>query len=160
MVYLTMLPYFNPRSRKGSDEYYSGDSDVTVISIHAPARGATSKRNLFRYSRHISIHAPARGATQIQRYAARLITISIHAPARGATYGEGIFFKGKYISIHAPARGATLVVHHNISNLTFQSTLPQGERPNGGSTWAFNTDFNPRSRKGSDRFLENISVRS
>ncbi len=38
---------FNPRSREGSDGYYfhlPGDS--TIISIHAPARGATSVRRL------------------------------------------------------------------------------------------------------------------
>ena len=35
-----------------------------VISIHAPARGATGGSEPARLSRHISIHAPARGATR------------------------------------------------------------------------------------------------
>ena len=34
---------FNPRSREGSDRYFETDADgVEWISIHAPARGATS----------------------------------------------------------------------------------------------------------------------
>ena len=33
----------------------------------------------------VSIHAPARGATEIERIKAKLIIVSIHAPARGAT---------------------------------------------------------------------------
>ena len=55
---------FNPRSREGSDNagILRIDKD-SVISIHAPARGAT-KRFDCKWIRHrISIHAPARGAT-------------------------------------------------------------------------------------------------
>ena len=57
--------YFNPRSREGSDE-----SEVVAIaanpkiSIHAPARGATSRMERHGRNQQISIHAPARGATQ------------------------------------------------------------------------------------------------
>ena len=58
--------YFNPRSREGSDE-----SEVVAIaanpkiSIHAPARGATSRMERHGRNQQISIHAPARGATSI-----------------------------------------------------------------------------------------------
>ena len=77
----------------------------------------------------ISIHAPTRGATGLCRFLARIFTISIHAPTRGATFRmiiiitvfsfqstllqeerhnhpvrEEDYFK---ISIHAPTRGAT-----------------------------------------------------
>ena len=34
-----------------------------MVSIHAPARGATGGRNYVRKSLTVSIHAPARGAT-------------------------------------------------------------------------------------------------
>ena len=78
--------YFNPRSREGSDAVTDCKIDeLTRISIHAPARGATStyawKKMIsgfqstlprgerlftviqFIYKCYISIHAPARGAT-------------------------------------------------------------------------------------------------
>ena len=59
--------------------------------------------------RAVSIHAPARGATSALN---RLLTyprVSIHAPARGATIGRKLKAVGTYVSIHAPARGATLM---------------------------------------------------
>ena len=55
--------------------------------------------------------------------------ISIHAPTRGATRAEQALSEYKNISIHAPTRGATHVYWPRIRS---------------------NTDFNPRSHKGSD----------
>ena len=63
------------------------------------------------------------------RYCCDIFKISIHAPARGATHPNDYTGQGGYISIHAPARGATLT-----------QTLITG----------YLSDFNPRSRKGSD----------
>ena len=81
-----MWKYFNPRSREGSD---SIDWEGRVLAI-------------------ISIHAPARGATSMSTSKSSTISISIHAPARGATHnGKNVEITGK-ISIHAPARGATM----------------------------------------------------
>jgi len=77
----------------------------------------------------VSIHAPARGATLIVCACGVVIGVSIHAPARGATDAANDF-KASYVfqstrprgarqtggacsdqhrvvSIHAPARGAT-----------------------------------------------------
>ena len=100
---------FNPRSREGSDkrerlitdevqafqstlprgERRRFNDDVKsslVISIHAPARGATIKLLPSEANTIISIHAPARGATEVEITKARPVAISIHAPARGATF--------------------------------------------------------------------------
>ena len=55
--------YFNPRSREGSDLADSEKEKLTIISIHAPARGATSEYFNYNPEIGISIHAPARGAT-------------------------------------------------------------------------------------------------
>ena len=60
---------FNPRSREGSD------------------RNAT----LLGTDYYISIHAPARGATSLCAFEAVLCSISIHAPARGATRAFSVF---------------------------------------------------------------------
>ena len=89
-------------------------------------RGKTRKKQIIL---PISIHAPARGATGHMESIKRMVEISIHAPARGATVFQMTFSKVHIISIHAPARGAT--------NLC---------RPD----YILFSDFNPRSREGSD----------
>jgi len=54
---------FNPRTRAGCDLWGDVYTQAAGISIHAPARGATSTESIWRLVRYISIHAPARGAT-------------------------------------------------------------------------------------------------
>ena len=127
--------YFNPRSRKGSDTANIGKRNKNKISIHAPARGATKNTTLSIAETQISIHAPARGATNGSGKVIAKDLISIHAPARGATGKLQNPTKKCSISIHAPARGATIVgAGGAVSTSSFQSTLPQGERPQPGAT--------------------------
>ena len=102
-----------------------------IISIHAPAKGATTAFDGARGKALISIHAPAKGATQAKAEKVEKAKISIHAPAKGATL-KGAGFESDYyifqsthprrvrqsiylgtfdtleISIHAPAKGATI----------------------------------------------------
>ena len=56
-----------------------------MISIHAPAWGATFRPRLLLHAPFISIHAPAWGATPARDLGMHLLQISIHAPAWGAT---------------------------------------------------------------------------
>ena len=105
--------------------------DRTVVSSHAPARGATSSKNLQKTGVFVSSHAPARGATCLPLMswwlvksfkscpreggnsmrlidANEVIKVSSHAPARGATPDQRIAVKAVIVvSSHAPARGAT-----------------------------------------------------
>ena len=128
----TAPPYFNPRSRTGSDKIQQMHQMIVcifqstlphgerrwafydykarkLISIHAPARGATIAPIISLYLVEISIHAPARGATDKIYFDFNITLISIHAPARGATRLLLAFQPlGYVISIHAPARGATV----------------------------------------------------
>ena len=99
---------FNPRSREGSDmkRLWSVFTD-DMISILAPARGATVLLNRSGLHTRISILAPARGATYGYEPQSRQLIISILAPARGATQLLSLFFQLFQISILAPARGAT-----------------------------------------------------
>jgi len=119
---------FNPRPCTRGDAGLHHRVDLRVVSIHAPARGATESV-LFRsstmsfnprpctrgdteatgggYAHKVSIHAPARGATQIIPVLDPLVRVSIHAPARGATSGSSRRPRRRPVSIHAPARGAT-----------------------------------------------------
>ena len=55
------------------------------VSIHAPARGATSRMAGAPSPSGVSIHAPARGATTPRHHRPGTVEVSIHAPARGAT---------------------------------------------------------------------------
>ena len=166
-----------------------------AISIHAPARGATTSRftgcliwtafqsTLPQGERQCSKGSATtfvvfqstlpQGERRLELTAQDIYKpISIHAPARGATSSRPLYTICPAISIHAPARGATPCLLLNTPVHQFQSTLPQGERPNSmtatGWTIAFQSTlpqgerpgytknnsrpdyFNPRSRKGSD----------
>ena len=100
-----------------------------LISIHAPAKGATASMLIPLARSKISIHAPAKGATTLELYRWRLRTISIHAPAKGATDKLAKSMAIKYISIHAPAKGATILTSIiTLRQNLFQSTLPRRER--------------------------------
>ena len=80
--------------------------------------------------------------------------ISIHAPARGATFSHfhaSLFFN---ISIHAPARGATLFIHNPVDLLDISIHAPaRGATDSLFCYFTFYSDFNPRSREGSDDFF-------
>src|SRR5690606_25744264 len=105
---LLRLPSFRSTLPRGERLFLAAiDVTLTSVSIHAPARGATSERStrsacipfrstLPRGERHrlerrhplgplVSIHAPARGATPRQCRRDGRYPVSIHAPARGAT---------------------------------------------------------------------------
>ncbi len=129
---VVLYPYFNPRSRKGSDQYTvaamaKGDFNFNPRSRKgsdcAEAPGdyrerrfqptlPQGERRKWRYSapgRHpISTHAPARGATGNPDHTLWQFHISTHAPARGATSFDSNIIFATVISTHAPARGATV----------------------------------------------------
>ena len=98
---------FNPRSREGSDNV---------------------RRRTFTFETLISIHAPAKGATHLITLNYMSSTISIHAPAKGATVTVIPLYHLSSISIHAPAKGATVDFCIKIAIYLFQSTLPRRER--------------------------------
>ena len=121
---------FNPRSREGSDDHYDYLFVRLVISIHAPARGATFLANAFIYTYHIFQSTLPRGERhELAEIPDRESRISIHAPARGATFKRRVQALTGKISIHAPARGATPGCGSPDIHRIFQSTLPRGERP-------------------------------
>ena len=134
---------FNPRAREGRDQRRRRVGWLFLVSIHAPARGATTTAAFAAESINVSIHAPARGATYIKIERLYRIYVSIHAPARGAT-GDDVAGAAQHgVSIHAPARGATpLLLASRVS------------------MWS----FNPRAREGRDMrrrhlgYAENVSI--
>ena len=146
---------------------------TNAISIHTPARGVTRRIDDWVNQFGISIHTPARGVTQIGDAKTAENNISIHTPARGVTKELCEQTLCIFISIHTPARGVTPAVQTYMEYLLFQSTLPQGEwltyAPDERPEDLFQStlpqgewhgvdavakgfyNFNPHSRKGSDR---------
>ena len=104
----------------------------------------------------VSIHAPARGATRFVFYTPLLVRVSIHAPARGATQQPANIVVFVDVSIHAPARGATF--HGGLLQTLgawFQSTRPRGARQDSGRAAYRARCFNPRAREGRDGVPDN-----
>ncbi len=77
---------FQSTPPQGGRPVYSKHSSIMIVSIHAPARRATSGRVLLPCSGCVSIHAPARRATALLALFHLLNYVSIHAPARRATW--------------------------------------------------------------------------
>ena len=122
-----------------------------MISIHAPARGATQRPEGLPSQAGISIHAPARGATTGSDGNTHKVVISIHAPARGATVCWGIVPPaGSNFNPRSRegSDGGRAKKWQSINQ--FQSTLPRGERQPLASIAGSGWNFNPRSREGSD----------
>ena len=123
---------FNPRSREGSDTKRAGSNGKIIISIHAPAKGATRwARRSKRYERFQST---------LPRRERRCIA----GRCRGSCYFNPRSREGSDV-IDAIDPSADLV---------FQSTLPRRERRSPGKSGGWmSSDFNPRSREGSDQVV-------
>ena len=100
----------------------------TLISIHAPTRGATSKA-VGCASTKSNFNPRSHERSDGEKAAVDLeYMISIHAPTRGATGTSKKYFDFLEISIHAPTRGATFYAGARPADTEFQSTLPREER--------------------------------
>ena len=121
------------------------------VSIHAPARGATSLRLSATTEYPVSIHAPARGATPESLPAAQGATFQSTPPREGRPRSAGGGLGIIPVSIHAPARGATLWAQPVITpNLSFNPR----PRARGDGVWPRSAvecrGFNPRPRARGD----------
>ena len=120
---------FNPRSRTGSDVWAEKTENILIISIHAPAQGATAQARRGWEGEAISIHAPAQGATWKNRKSGQGEIISIHAPAQGAT-GTDRWPPARRCNFNPRSRtGSDVNCNYcNHGTKRFQSTLPHRER--------------------------------
>jgi len=140
-----------PRGARLRDDF--DNRLITLVSIHAPAGGATSRAMMACTWAGVSIHAPAGGATCLDCCLGDMReVVSIHAPAGGATiidaqelqlhalfqstrprgarrFSLTTFTVRMYVSIHAPAGGATRKLPSSLMSWrSFQSTRPRGAR--------------------------------
>ena len=100
--------HFNPRARVGRDLSCTLPNGMRKGFQSTRPRGARRRGVLYFAAMHIiSIHAPAWGATDCLPALMMAGNISIHAPAWGATASASQKTADGYISIHAPAWGAT-----------------------------------------------------
>ena len=77
--------------------------------------------------------------------------ISIHAPARGATFYHSSCHHSRYDFNPRSREGSDLFLDQTpFYVVTFQSTLPRGERRKRSPRRQGYHHFNPRSREGSD----------
>ena len=96
------LPRRERRSRHNSTQRGS------LISIHAPAKGATVRdQNMSGKEPVFQSTLPRRERHSEGKEIDYSLEISIHAPAKGATKHTRIITVSSAISIHAPAKGAT-----------------------------------------------------
>ena len=123
-----------------------------MVSIHAPAWGATGKR-LRDDIRPLFQSTHPHGVRQLARFWAR------SRPRFQSTHPHGVRLPrtrltniNYYVSIHAPAWGATYGVLSLLMRMPkFQSTHPHGVRQiNSLAELKARTRFNPRTRMGCD----------
>ena len=191
------LSSFNPRARVGRDSAApsGGPHDVpfqstrprgarpqslfllhclVLVSIHAPAWGATSTHRKWHGRSHVSIHAPAWGATPRSVVVLRRLVVSIHAPAWGATrhsrpqpvcarvsihapaWGATAMHRNacgfEWVSIHAPAWGATVLLRVQVHSSEVSIHAPAwGATPGAAGRCGWCPGFNPRARVGRDK---------
>ena len=129
--YYMVFTDFNPRSREGSD--FRDPIPFAESSLYFNPRSREGSDS-FIISQGQKCHKfqstlPRGERLQNLDLFLRKLSISIHAPARGATFKCFPCQRLTRISIHAPARGATIKMK---------------------SCTVGHTDFNPRSREGSD----------
>ena len=136
--------YFNPRSREGSDMAPALPDLRLVISIRAPARGAT-----------VGLPTDCRAS------------VFQSALPRGERLDVLVRSALTFVFQSALPRGERRRAHPCITcSGAFQSALPQGERLGCRSAALYAKNFNPRSREGSDfnsygmRQSLNISIRA
>ena len=125
--------YFNPRSREGSDALFSCFYTFLFISIHAPAKGATTGRWTADLQFDISIHAPAKGATP---------------------NGYGSVHKLSGFQSTLPRRERPVGLHHEGRGTYFNPRSREGSDMLSVIKTYVSLYFNPRSREGSDQTLK------
>ncbi len=120
---------FNPRPRTGSDSGCWASNPAPSCFNPRPRTGSDGLQADQMAESIVSIHAPARGATRSGFHHGLRFFVSIHAPARGAT-AAGCLLDGVEWFQSTPPHGErpTAIPVSPLSS-RFQSTPPHGERP-------------------------------
>ena len=140
-------------ARGATSVYAAPAARIPAVSIHAPARGATGAPGVRGIQPpRVSIHAPARGATGTPACRRGSGPVSIHAPARGATREQNAVPQVGSSFNPRPRAGGDMSMARAAAGpkVPFQSTPPRGGRRRAGVRAANTGGFNPRPRAGGD----------
>ena len=119
---------FNPRTHEGCDSFCTESFKATIVSIHAPTRGATFFRVRLCRLYHVSIHAPTRGATPARYISAPKMQFQSTHP-RGVRQNCKIMYQiAKCFNPRTHEGCDQVVVLLALVILKFQSTHPRGVR--------------------------------
>ena len=119
---------FNPRTHTGCDIVHGAFRMMSLVSIHAPTRGATSTKRKVDVLESVSIHAPTRGATSNMIDCAESFVFQSTHPHGVRRHLVSNPAGSTGVSIHAPTRGATSRCNCHFMPTKFQSTHPHGVR--------------------------------
>jgi len=125
---LTILMFRSTPPRGGRRQHSLRSFCQDLVSIHAPARGATLRIRVHLQHTRVSIHAPAWGATAASSALLSFIASFDPRPRAGGDFDQPVNLGRIQVSIHAPARGATFPVINHSSFTPFRSTPPRGGR--------------------------------
>ena len=145
--------HFNPRSREGSDISARKKQHRQIISIHAPAKGATFVGGVSLALILISIHAPAKGATLLGGGSVITLPFQSTLPRRERPLTARTVAVRAAFQSTLPRRERPRPPRRPANLWRFQSTLPRRERPRKWSAMRWRRNFNPRSREGSDNSI-------
>ena len=150
---------FNPRPRTGGDDATSDQQPLRLVSIRAPARGATFPPAALTSPRLFQSAPPHGGRLEKVGAASDVQPVSIRAPARGATRPLCVLGNSKGFQ-SAPPHGGRRPARIRVRYVrSFQSAPPHGgrrawRRPRETPTHS----FNPRPRTGGDVVLHGAKV--
>jgi hypothetical protein len=99
--------YVSIHARTGATRYFRACLRPSTVSIHPPARGATSESFRRALTESVSIHAPAWGATAYTHARSNRAFCFNPRPRMGGDFKSRVSYLRLIVSIHAPAWGAT-----------------------------------------------------
>ena len=128
MLYTILFLYFNPRSREGSDPAALRNRSFLMISIHAPARGATIMIRWHPVIHRFQSTLPRGERLNDTELGAKRLQFQSTLP-RGERHGQDFQWRDYYLFQSTLPRGERQSMSYVKEDiLQFQSTLPRGER--------------------------------
>ena len=173
LFFISSEQSFNSRAHKGRDLFLCRVGVASLVSIHAPTRGATNSArpipcipSTFQFTRpqgarlkdpikmsEVMLFQFTRpqGARHVRLRASEASEVSIHAPTRGATYQHRQQQRAKKFQFTRPQGARLIGLRVYLLILKFQFTRPQGARQTIRYIILTSTCFNSRAHKGRDK---------
>ena len=149
------LPCFNPRTHTGCDAVTKVEKPPARWFQSTHPHGVRHAADaLSQLGTLVSIHAPTRGATADTLLGVADCKVSIHAPTRGATRATSDLQRKITCFNPRTHTGCDLGLQQSaVAILTFQSTHPHGVRHKIRIRRSSVSGFNPRTHTGCDLVL-------